>query len=82
MESWDKESANEYMDLLETAAVLEQIHDQFPGKILSVTLVTNYLLCFYIGLSSGRSFPEKILHVGEPNLLIVAAGLFCSTYVF
>jgi len=34
IESWDEESANEYMGLLETAAVLEQVHDQFPGKML------------------------------------------------
>jgi len=35
------------------------------------------LFAVLVGLSSARSFPEKILHVGEPNLLIVAAGLFC-----
>ena len=30
-EIWDKESVNKYLDILETATVLEQIHDKFAG---------------------------------------------------
>jgi len=30
---WDEASAIEYMGILETAAVLEQIHEEFPGNI-------------------------------------------------
>jgi len=74
IESWDKESAVEYMGLLETVTILEQIHNQFPGNIL-MCYITALMCAFLLGLPSPRSFPEKILHVGEPNLLIVAAGL-------
>ena len=30
-EIWDKESVNKYMDIMETATVLEKIHDKFAG---------------------------------------------------
>jgi len=39
MESWDEESANKYMELLQTAIVLEQIHDQFPGKVFHLAVI-------------------------------------------
>jgi len=31
VEHWDKESVEEYMDVLTTATVLEQIHSDFAG---------------------------------------------------
>ena len=30
-EIWDKESVHKYMNILETATVLEKIHDKFAG---------------------------------------------------
>ena len=30
-EIWDKDSVNKYMDILETATVLQQIHNKFAG---------------------------------------------------
>ena len=31
LEDWDEESVDEYMDILRTATVLEQIHNTFAG---------------------------------------------------
>jgi len=101
-EHWDEESVDEYMDVLTTATVLEQIHSDFAGmnkinyllylvflnKLYAnklsyifnvyiathISLVLSYVVSF-TGLPSARSFP-KILHEGEPNLLIVAPGNF------
>ena len=70
------------MGIKETAAVLEKIHDEFAGNSI-IILCNNYVIILYTsGLDEARLFPDKILHSGEPNLIIVAPGKDFHPVVF
>ena len=81
-ETCNDASAIEYMGILETAAVLERIHKEFAGNSIIILCKICVIVLYTSGLNETRIFPDKILHSGEPNLIIVAPGKDFHPVVF
>ena len=82
-----RSQTKEYLTLLELGTVLNNMSNDFPGKyipcsishycvvcVCTKTVNVACALCNVGPVQSKRQFPEKVLKLGEPNLLVTPAG--------
>ena len=67
-----------YLTLLELGMVLDVVRDDYPSEYKYIHVYTSalvYTLCVSVGpVLNKRPFSDKVLKIGEPNLVVTPAG--------
>ena len=67
-----------YLTLLELGMVLGVVRDDYPSEY-KYTFFYWFTLCFLGPVLSKRPFSDKVLKIGEPNLVVTPPGEHYST---